>query len=133
MSAGKWCALRHAALDRPPRCATAGKPRVYTDRTELRILAQLDERPPAGYPHWNGRLVARAQGDVSAEQVWAVLRKHRIALARRRSWCVRTDPKFARKAADVVALYLHPPENALVIAVDEKPHIQAVERAQGYH
>ena len=76
--------------------------------------------------------MARALGDVSADQVWAILRKHRIALARRRSWCISTDPEFARKAADIVALYLHPPENALVIAVDEKPHIQALERAQGY-
>lgn len=109
-----------------------GKPRRYTEATERRILAQLDAAPPSGYAQWNGRLVARALGDVSADQVWATLRKHKIALARRRSWCVSTDPEFARKAADIVALYLHPPENALVIAVDEKPHIQALERAQGY-
>ena len=43
-----------------------------------------------------------------------------------------TDPEFAEKAADVVGLYLDPPENALVLCVDEKPHIQALERAQGY-
>ena len=43
-----------------------------------------------------------------------------------------TDPAFAAKAADVVGLYLHPPQNALVLSVDEKPHIQALERAQGY-
>ena len=112
--------------------ARPGKTRKYTVMTERRILAQLDEAPPSGYARWNGRLVARALGDVSADQVWAILRKHKIALARRRSWCVSTDPEFARKAADIVALYLHPPENALVIAVDEKPHIQALERAQGY-
>jgi len=75
---------------------------------------------------------SRALGDVSADQVWAILRKHKIALARRRSWCISTDPEFARKAADIVALYLHPPENALVISVDEKPHVQTLERAQGY-
>ena len=108
-----------------------GKPRLYTEATERRILAQLDA-PPPGYAQWNGRLVARALRDVSADQVWAILRKHKIALARRRSWCISTDPEFARKAADIVALYLHPPENALVISVDEKPHIQALERAQGY-
>ncbi|MGH7626463.1 MAG: IS630 family transposase [Gemmatimonadaceae bacterium] len=125
----RFATRRLAGLRDAPR---PGKPRVYTAATERRILAQLDERPPAGYTHWNGRLVARALGDVSADQVWATLRKYRIALARRRSWCVSTDPEFARKAADLVALYLHPPENALVIAVDEKPHIQALERAQGY-
>ena len=112
--------------------ARPGKPRTYTEITERRILAQLDAPPPAGYAQWNGRLVARALGDVSADQVWTILRKHKIALARRRSWCISTDPEFARKAADIVALYLHPPANAVVIAVDEKPHIQAVERAQGY-
>ena len=42
------------------------------------------------------------------------------------------DPEFAPKAAEIVALYLDPPENAVVLAVDEKPHIQALERAQGY-
>ena len=48
------------------------------------------------------------------------------------SWCVSTDPEFVAKAADIVGLYLHPPENAIVLSLDEKPHIQALERAQGY-
>jgi hypothetical protein len=46
--------------------------------------------------------------------------------------CITTDPEFGPKAADVVALYLNPPENAVVLCVDEKPHIQALQRAQGY-
>jgi transposase len=45
---------------------------------------------------------------------------------------LRTDPSFAQKAADIVGLYLQPPENAVVLSVDEKPHIQALERAQGW-
>jgi hypothetical protein len=45
---------------------------------------------------------------------------------------VSTDPEFSRKAADVVGLYLHPPHNAVVLCVDEKPCIQALERAQGW-
>ena len=53
-------------------------------------------------------------------------------MQRRRSWCVSTDKEFAVKAADVVALYLNPPLNALVLSVDEKPSIQAIERAVGY-
>jgi hypothetical protein len=61
-----------------------------------------------------------------------LLRAHEISLARRRRWCISTDPAFAQKAADLVALYLKPPENAVVLAVDEKPHIQALERAQGW-
>lgn len=61
-----------------------------------------------------------------------MLRDHGIQLQRRRSWCISTDPEFAQKAADVVGLYLDPPDNALVLCVDEKPHMQALERAQGY-
>ncbi len=77
-------------------------------------------------------MLAAALGDVSKHQVWRVLRKHQISLRRRRSWCLSTDPEFARKAADVVGVYLDPPDNAVVLAVDEKPHIQALERAQGW-
>ena len=92
----------------------------------------MDEQPPDGYSSWNGRLLAKALGDVSADYVWRVLRNHGIQLQRRRSWCVSTDPEFAKKAADIVGLYLNPPENAVVISVDEKPAIQALEREQGW-
>ena len=77
-------------------------------------------------------MLARYLGDISKHQIWRVLRRHEIALARRRSWCISTDPGFAPKAADIVGLYLQPPENAVVLSVDEKPHIQALERAQGW-
>lgn len=109
-----------------------GKPATYDEVTERRILAQLDEPPPESSTTWTGGLVAKALGDVSALQVWRVLRRHGIHLQRRRSWCLSTDPQFAQKAADIVGLYLDPPENAVVISVDEKPAIQALERAQGW-
>lgn len=112
--------------------ARPGKPRQYDAESEKRILQKLDEAPPRGHATWTGQLLAKALGDVSAQQVWRVLRRRGISLRRRRSWCVSTDPEFARKAADVVGLYLDPPENAVVLAVDEKPHIQALERAQGW-
>ena len=110
----------------------SGAPRQYDAATVKRILRQLDEPAPKGYAEWNGRLVAEALGDVSADAVWRVLRQQRIHLQRRRSWCISTDPEFVPKAADIVGLYLAPPENAVVLSVDEKPHIQALERAQGY-
>jgi transposase len=109
-----------------------GKPKAYDDKTEKRILTLLDAAPPEGYSQWNGRLLAEALGDISDDQVWRVLRKHQIQLERRRSWCISTDPEFGPKAADVVGLYLSPPENAVVLCVDEKPHIQVLERAQGW-
>jgi transposase len=104
----------------------------YGEATERRILAQLDTSPPTGYATWTGKLLAQALGDVSSHQVWRVLKRHGIHLQRRRSWCLSTDPEFAQKAADIVALYLDPPANAIVIGVDEKPAIQALERAQGW-
>jgi len=110
----------------------SGKPATYSAETERRVLATLDESPPPGYARWNGALLAKALGDVSAAQVWRILRRHGISLERRRSWCVSTDPQFDKKAADVVGLYLDPPENAVILCVDEKPHIQALERAQGW-
>jgi transposase len=109
----------------------SGKPRQYRGDHERRILAALDEPPPAGYGRWDGSLLARHLGDISKHQIWRVLRRHEISLAWRRSWCISTDPAFAQKAADIVGLYLQPPENTMVFAVDEKPHIQALERAQG--
>jgi hypothetical protein len=66
------------------------------------------------------------------QYVWRFLRAQKIDLAGRKSWCQSNDPDFAAKAAEIVGLYLAPSENALVLAVDEKPSIQALERVQGY-
>ena len=120
---------RCGGLNDAPR---SGNPGIYSAETERRILTMLDERVPEGYARWNGPLLAKALGDVDAQFVWKVMRRHGIALERRRSWCISTDPDFATKAADIVGLYLHPPDNAVVLSVDEKPHIQALERAQGW-
>ena len=110
--------------------ARSGKPQKYSDETEKRVLAMLDQAPPKGYAQWNGALLAQGLGDVSEHHVWRILRRRGIQLQRRRSWCITTDPEFGPKAADVVGLYLNPPEKAVVICVDEKPHIQALERAR---
>jgi len=117
-----------AGLRDEPR---SGKPAKYGVELRDRILAQLELPPPAGMASWDGGSVALALG-VSDDAVWRVLRKQGIQLQRHRSWCVSTDPEFAAKAADVIGLYLNPPQNALVLSVDEKPSIQALERARGY-
>jgi len=104
---------------------------VYGQLFRNRVLATLEQPPPAGQAAWDGPAVAKAvKGSVHA--VWRVLRKEGVCLQRQRSWCVSTDKQFAAKAADIIALYLNPPEKALVISVDEKPSIQALERATGY-
>ena len=125
----RFLARRLEGLGDAPR---SGKPARYDATAERRILQQLDTPPPAGYGRWHGALLAAALADISDDQIWRVLRKHGVSLQRRRSWCVSTDPCFAQKAADVVGLYLNPPANAIVLSVDEKSHIQALERAQGW-
>jgi transposase len=108
-----------AGLSDLPR---SGRTKRYKEEeVRTRISQLLDKPPPKGYATWNGRLLAQALGDVSPHQVWRVMRQHGIQLQRRHSWCLSTDPEFAAKAADIVALYLDPPEGALVLSVDEKP------------
>jgi transposase len=120
---------RLAGLGDAPR---SGKPRTYDADADRRILALLDRPPPQGFARWTAPLLARALGDVSDQYVWRFLRAQGIDLAGRKAWCLSTDPEFAAKAADIVGLYLDPPDHAIVLAVDEKPAIQALERAQGY-
>ena len=109
-----------------------GKEPIYTKATDKRILALLDKPPPAGFARWTGPLLAEALGDVDVQYVWRFLRIHKIDLAARKSWCESNDPEFVAKAADVVGLYVAPPAKAIVLCIDEKPSIQALERAQGY-
>src|SRR5919106_993617 len=125
----RFAERRLAGLADAPR---SGKPRTYGEDADRRILALLDRPPPAGFARWTAPRLAMALGDVSDQYVWRFLRAQRIDLAGRRSWCLSSDPEFAAKAADIVGLYLAPPDHAVVLAVDEKPAIQALERAQGY-
>lgn len=108
-----------------------GKAATYGPELKFRLLRRLEQPPPKGLASWDGGSLAAALG-VSDDAVWRVMRKEGIQLRRHRSWCVSTDPQFAVKAADIIGLYLDPPKNALVLSVDEKPTIQALERARGY-
>jgi len=117
-----------AGLHDRPR---SGKPPRYRETFRNSVLATLELPPPPGQARWDGPAVA-TQLRASVHAVWRVLRTEGICLSRQRSWCVSTDPEFATKAAEIVGLYLNPPEKALVLSVDEKPSIQALERATGY-
>jgi transposase len=131
VSKWRWRFAEHGlgGLEERPR---AGKTPIYGKATNKRILALLDQPPPPGYARWTGPLLAKALGDVDVQYVWRFLREHNIDLAARKSWCESNDPAFAAKAADVVGLYVDPPAKAIVLCVDEKPSIQALERVQGY-
>lgn len=132
-TASKWrvryAERRLAGLDETGNRGNAPK---YTTEATRRILRVLDLRPPDGYGRWTGPLIAKALGDVDVQHVWRVLRAQKIDLAARKSWCESNDPEFTAKAAEVVGLYMAPPENAIVLSIDEKLSIQALERKQGY-
>jgi transposase len=109
----------------------SGRPVSYSEEFQNAVLKKIEEVPPDGYARWDGRLLAK-ELNVSKDAVWRFLREQRISLSRRRTWCVSTDPEFTAKAADVVGLYLNPPEEAIILCIDEKPNIQALERLCGY-
>ena len=126
---GRYAREGLAGLAERPR---PGPPAKYGAETGRRVLAVLDRPPPAGFARWTGPLIAAALGDVHTQHVWRVLRTQKLDLAASKSWCESRDPDFVAKAADVVGLYMAPPQGAVVICVDEKPSIQALERVQGY-
>ncbi len=109
----------------------SGRPPKYGERFRTNLLKVLSQPPPKGLALWDGPAVAE-ELEASVDAVWKVLRKEGINLQRHRSWCISTDTNFASKAADIVGLYLAPPVNAIVLCVDEKPSIQALERKTGY-
>lgn len=109
----------------------SGKPVRYAEAFRNDVLQLLETPPPDGLASWDGPSLA-ARLNVSKDAVWRLLRKEGICLSRQRSWCVSTDPEFVPKAADIIGLYLNPPDNAMVLSIDEKPSMQALERTTGY-
>ena len=127
-----WCRrVAVAGLQALHDLPRGGSPIKHGKALEHKVLALIEQPAPQGRGRWTGKLVAQALG-VPQQAVARALRANGIHLARKRSWCVSKDPEFAHKAADVVGLYLSPPANAVVLSVDEKPSIQALERARGF-
>lgn len=124
----RYVALGIKGLEDQPRC---GRPAKYGEPLRNRVLHLLSQPPPEAMAAWDGPELAKALG-VPVDAIWKVLRYEGIHLQRQRSWCISTDKDFAAKAADIVGLYLDPPVNAMVLCVDEKPSIQALERKTGY-
>jgi len=107
----------------------SGRPAEITATQRARILAWTLKPPPAGLSHWSTRELARRVG-VSASTVQRLWRAHALQPHRQESFKFTTDPAAEAKIADVVGLYLAPPTNAVVLSVDEKTQIQALERTQ---
>ena len=115
-----------AALVDAPR---PGQPRRLSEAKAKEILHKTTREIPHEATHWSLRLMAKS-ANVSihqVQQVWAAadLRPHRL-----KNFKISNDPKFAEKVVDVVGLYMDPPDNAVVLSVDEKTQIQALDRTQ---
>ena len=101
-----------------------------TDRIEARVLARTTKHQPKdGSTHWSSRkLAAELGGGISHMTVARIWAKHSIKPHRLEGYLASNDPNFETKAADVIGLYLNPPQNAVVFSVDEKTAIQALDR-----
>lgn len=123
----RFAQLRLAGIERDaPR---PGRKRAIRQAVVRKILAKTTQETPAGATHWSTRTLAKEVGvsHATIQRVWAAngLKPHLI-----RTFKVSNDPCFAEKLVDVVGLYLNPPEHAIVLCVDEKSQIQALDRTQ---
>ena len=105
-----------------------GRPRLIGDeQVESVITATLEQAPPGGDTHWSTRSMARSQGmsQSAVSRIWRAfgLKPHVVE-----TWKLSTDPQFIDKVRDVVGVYMVPPENGLVLCVDAKSQIQALDR-----
>ena len=114
-----------AGLDDAPH---PGRPRTYGREVRERILAET-LTPPEGTTHWSTRRLAKRVG-VSAATVGRVWHEERLKPHRTETFKYSRDPQLVAKVTDVVGLYLDPPERAIVLSVDEKTQIQALDRTQ---
>jgi transposase len=105
-----------------------GRPRTIADeQVEAVIVKTLEEPPPNQDTHWSTRSMARATG-MSQTAISRIWRAFGLKPHLQETWKLSTDPQFTCKVRDVVGLYLDPPEAALVLCVDEKSQIQALDR-----
>lgn len=105
-----------------------GRPRtVGGDQVEQVVVKTLESAPPKGDTHWSTRSMAKATGmsQTTVSRIWRAfgLKPHQME-----TWKLSTDPQFIDKVRDIVGLYLEPPERALVLCVDEKSQMQAIDR-----
>jgi transposase len=123
---GRFVRHRLDGLDDEPRCGT---PRKIGDKRIEDIVTKTLESKPKDATHWSTRGMAKASG-VSASTVHRIWRAFSLQPHRAETFKLSTDPQFVEKVRDIVGLYLDPPEKALVICVDEKSQIQALDRTQ---
>ena len=99
------------------------------DATTQRAVTMTLSSPPGESTHWTGRMMAKVAG-ISLASVQRIWKTHGLAPHRIKTFKLSNDPKFAAKVRDIVSLYVDPPAHAVVLSVDEKSQIQALDRTQ---
>jgi transposase len=123
---GRFAKNRLDGLADEPRC---GAPRrIGDDQIEAIVVRTLETMPPNA-THWSTRQMAKASG-VSITSVHRIWQAFSLQPYRTETFKLSTDPQFVEKVRDIVGLYLDPPDRALVLCVDEKSQIQALDRTQ---
>lgn len=108
----------------------SGKPAIYTEKDIAQVVHLACSKPTDGYTSHSQRRIAKKIG-MSQSKVQNILKEHRLKPHKVHYWCGKsTDIEFEKKMLDVVGLYLDPPENAIVLSVDEKTQMQALDRTQ---
>lgn len=108
----------------------SGKPSIYTEKDKARVIHLACSKPTGGYTNHSQRRIAAKLG-MSQSKVQKILKEHQLKPHKVHYWCGKsTDPEFEKKMLDVVGLYMNPPENAIVLSVDEKTQMQALDRSQ---
>jgi transposase len=121
----RFARLRLSGLkDAPGR----GRKPVYVGEKEAEVVAAT-LKPPAEATHWSARRLAK-EVQASKSTVHRIWQAHRLKPHREKTFKFSRDPLLVEKVVDIIGLYLHPPQNALVLCVDEKSQIQALERSQ---
>ena len=120
----RFAARRLEGLLDEPR---PGRPRTVTDEQVERVVITTLESKPKNATHWSTRSMAKEVG-VTADAVMRIWHAFGLQPHRQQTWKLSKDPQFIEKVHDICGLYLNPPERAVVLAVDEKSQIQALDR-----
>jgi len=111
--------------DRP----RSGRPKRISEKREAAIVEATMKTTPKDATHWSVRAMAASQ-KISPATVQRIWKKHKLQPHRVESFKFSNDPQFAPKVRDIVGLYMNPPDKAIVLSVDEKSQIQALDRTQ---
>jgi transposase len=123
---GRFAAEGISALEDRPR---SGRPATQTERQRQKVVTVVCGKPPKGLSRWSVRTLARHLA-LPPARVQRILQAHDLHPHRLRTFTFSPDPRFEEKLLEVVGLYMEPPENAVVLCVDEKTGIQALDRTQ---